>query len=540
MKVDLNEVTVLYCEDEDQLREITSNFLSKVLKKVFVAKDGREGLELFLKHREEIDMVISDIAMPNMDGLEMAKEIKEIVPSIPVIIITAYSSSSYLHGALDLHVDKYLLKPLDLSDLIAVMEQSLVYHELKTLYRDPLTGLQTCTALNNDLASQPSQRGFALIKIDDFDKLSDLYGETMTRKIVSKIAESLRETFQENFTCYRAGNSTFALLSHTPLPSLTPLVRQLREFSARLRHEGIEVDGTTVRIDTVTALTDSISSRALEFGQHALKEAQTDHRDHCIFAGDHQERTLDAEENIRWIRLMDRALREKRFFPYFQPIVETQTLHTYKYEALLRFLDGEEAIITPDHFLEIAKKSNIYPMITRQILQEVLQILHTRPIRIAVNIAYADLIDQETLAFIQNLLSRYPKEARQLEFEILESEKIDNYDIARKFIETVRPYGCRVGIDDFGKGYSNFSILETLHVDYVKIDGSLIRHIDRSSRQAIVVEGIHSFCRRLGIDTVAEKVATEAEYTAVKEIGIPYAQGWYFSPALPPEELPHA
>jgi EAL domain-containing protein (putative c-di-GMP-specific phosphodiesterase class I)/CheY-like chemotaxis protein len=538
MKVDLKNVTVLYCEDEQQLREVTRKFLSKVLKKVYVAKDGQEGLELFRDHQQEIDMVISDIAMPRMDGLEMAKEIKKIIPIIPVIIITAYSCSSYLRGALDLHVDKYILKPLNLKDLIMVMEQSLSYHELRELYRDPLTGLQTGNALNNDLAVRPRESDFALVKIDDFEKLVDLYGETMTHKIIVEVSKVLHGAFEKDFDCYRTGTNIFALLAKENSGSSSTFVERIKEISNRLRHDGIEIDGTVVRIDTVVAVTKTISSRAFEFGLSALKNAFKTHCDLCLFEGDHLDKSLDHTENIRWVQRLDHALKRDRFKPYFQPIVETESKKVQKYEALLRFLErDDDGVVAPDTFLEIAQKSNIYPMITRTMLREVIDIIREKGIRIAVNISYIDFINNETIEFIHQQLKEHSREAKRLEFEILESEKIDNYDIAKEFIEMVRFYGCKIGIDDFGRGYSNFSMLEALHVDYVKIDGSLVREIDRSQRQEIVVEGIHAFCKKLGIYTIAEMVSCESEYRAIREIGIDYAQGWYFSKAIPAEEL---
>jgi len=541
MKIDLQEITVLYCEDEDLLREITTSFLSKVVKKVYSAKNGKEGLELFRKHKHQIDMVISDIEMPETNGLEMAKSIKELIPMIPVIIVTAYSSSHYLKDALDLHVDKYILKPLDLHDLITVMEQSLAYHKLRKLYRDPLTGLHTCNALAKDLASCPEKSTFALLKIDDPEKLLDLYGSEMNKKIIIHASKKILEYFSDNYECYRSEANLFALLSKKSKQSIAQLTLSLKNYIKELRHSGLDIEGVTVRLNTVATVSDSISERIFELGRSALVETLRNHRQLSTFEGNPPDKDLRTTRNIQWVQILNRALETKRFQPYFQAIIDMQTGKTSKYEALIRYLDPVVlGGVTPEHFLDIAKKSNIYPIITRTMLREVIRIIADRNIRVAVNIAYADLTDHETLEYIRDLLSSHPDEARLLEFEILESEKIDNYDIAREFIDTVRPYGCKIGIDDFGKGYSNLSLLESLHVDYVKIDGSLIHGIDHSERQAIVVEGIHSFCKRLGIDTVAEKITNEAEYHLLRELGIEYGQGWYFSKAVPEQELTYA
>jgi len=537
MEIDLKDITVLYCEDEPQLQEITARFLGKIVKKVYTASNGKEGLDLFWQHRHQIDMVISDIEMPEMDGLEMAHSIKDLIPLIPIIITSAYSTSRYLKDALDLHVDKYLLKPLNFQDLITAMKQSFAYHELRKLYRDSLTGLYSCNALESDLETRKSQTPFALLKIDDFEKLSSLYGESMAKKILIGVAEHLQRDFGGEFECYKTGPNTFALLAKDSVTGL--FEARLKAFSALLRHQGISVANHTIRLHPYFALTDTVTERTFELAQHALQRGMRAHRELSHFQGDQIEARLGHTRNLQWIRTLNQALNEERLVPYYQAIVKIPEGPVYKYEALLRYLDPQsgEAVL-PGSFLEIAQRSNLYPLITRRVLEQVIQVVAQKGIRVAVNIAYADLTDQDTIRFIRHLLKEHPKEASLLEFEILESEKIDNYDIAREFIETVRPYGCKIGIDDFGKGYSNFAILEALHVDYVKIDGSIIKEIDRSQRQALVVEGIHTFCKKLGIYTIAERVSNQAEYTTVQSLGIEYAQGWYFSAAVPAQELP--
>ena len=95
----------------------------KYVKKLIVAKNGEEGLELFKEHNP--DMVITDIQMPIMNGLEMSKKILEINPSIPIAVTTAYSDSEYLINAIEIGIDKYLLKPINMMDVLAVMHKSL-------------------------------------------------------------------------------------------------------------------------------------------------------------------------------------------------------------------------------------------------------------------------------------------------------------------------------------------------------------------------------------------------------------------------------
>ena len=114
----LKEITVLYCEDEKDLRDATIGILKNFTKQQFIAEDGAEGLELFKKNKDEIDLIITDVNMPNMNGLEMSKIIKDLNPDIPIIVATAFSNSEYLLDAIELGVDKYVLKPVNIKKLL--------------------------------------------------------------------------------------------------------------------------------------------------------------------------------------------------------------------------------------------------------------------------------------------------------------------------------------------------------------------------------------------------------------------------------------
>jgi len=532
----LKEVTLLYCEDEPQLNEVTARQLSRFVRKVIVARDGGEGLDLFRTHRHEIDMVITDISMPVMDGLEMTRAIKEIEPRIPVIVTTAYSSTDHLLEAIDIHVDKYVLKPLDLGRLLKAMAQSLTYHELRTLYRDPQTGLFTRHALLKDLKEATSSQRLILLTLKDFNAVSELYGDEIQEKTVDAISRKLMEYFGEEFTLYRIGAESFALMDREITRPLETLRSMFRTFARRCRRRGIVIEGIPLYLILNVAVTYSEDGHTLYYLQQALQEANAAHQNFIEYRPQSAD-SAHREKNIWWTLELSNAEKTQRFRPYFQPIVETQTLQVYKYEALIRYVDAEGTTRGAMDFLTIAQKAKLYPVVTRIVLRESLELIRRAKVRVAVNISYSDLIDENTLNFIDEILKTHPQEARLLEFEILESEKIDNYRLADAFIRQVKAHGCRVGIDDFGIGYSNFAMIESLQVDFIKIDGGLIQGIDRCEQQRLIVETIHSFCRKLGIQTIAERVSTPEEYTVVKAMGIDLIQGWYISRELPQEEI---
>ena len=126
----------MYAEDEKRLKRGNSSNFKRFYKKQYIAQNGQEGLELFKQYENEIDLIITDVNMPILNGLDMIKEIKKINLNIPIIVATAFSNKEYLLEAIDIGVDKYVLKPIDIAKLLQVMSQSLIYHELKRfIYR---------------------------------------------------------------------------------------------------------------------------------------------------------------------------------------------------------------------------------------------------------------------------------------------------------------------------------------------------------------------------------------------------------------------
>jgi PAS domain S-box-containing protein len=136
-KVLLKRLKALYVEDDDNIRNELSSLLGNFFDTVFTAANGEEGLALFNAHKDEIDVVLSDINMPKMTGIEMVKEIRKIDTKVPVMFATAYSDNEYLADAIKLRVYDYIIKPIDIRHLLTVMNDL-----ANVLYQDFLIAQQ--------------------------------------------------------------------------------------------------------------------------------------------------------------------------------------------------------------------------------------------------------------------------------------------------------------------------------------------------------------------------------------------------------------
>ncbi len=531
----LQGITILYAEDEASLREITLNILKGFTKKQFVAQDGAEGLQLFKDNEDEIDLIITDVNMPKMNGLEMIKEIKRINPNIPIIVATAFSNTEYLLEAIDIGVDKYVLKPIDMKKLLQIMSQSLLYHELKELYIDKLTNLANRNRLKKDLAST-NEDLLALVNIDKFSTINDVFGENNGDRILYALSKQIKQDFDKSeFKIYRIESDKFVILAKDSSLDINEFKKMCSDFVEKVEKTPVKIDENEVDIRVTIGIARGDSTTAYKYAQRVINYARIKFEPILVY-DESLNIQKDFQENMKWVKKVKYGIENNLFTAYFQPIVDTQTQEIYKYEALVRYMD-DGVPVSPIKFLEISKKVKLYYKIIEIMLDKAITLIKNKNKRVSVNISFADISNNSTKEHIISKLEANKEYVQKLEFEILESEEISDFAAVRDFIKDVKEYGCSVGVDDFGAGYSNFNMLTNLDIDFVKIDGSLIKEIDESKNQEIIVETIANFSQKFGFKTVAEFVSSEAIYKKIKNIGINYSQGYHFGKPISYDEI---
>lgn len=247
----------------------------------------------------------------------------------------------------------------------------------------------------------------------------------------------------------------------------------------------------------------------------------------------HQE---DLDEHIPIIecnKKLSKAIENNKIISYYQPIVPiSDTNLQQKYESLVR-IDDNGDIITPFRFIEVAKAHRVYHRITEAVIKNTLATIQKYQIPCSLNISLTDITDKRTLDHFFAILHKF-KYNHLLTVELLETEDFQNYNEVYNFCIKIRSYGVKVALDDFGSGYSNFSHILNLPIDFIKIDATLISNIDRDNSSRIMVETIVQLAHRLHICTIAEFVSSKEILDIVTEIGVDYAQGFYLGK---PEEI---
>ncbi len=395
------------------------------------------------------------------------------------------------------------------------------------LFTNALTGLPNRYKLSSDLKEVKNAK-LAILNIDSFKIINEFYGNQVGDCALIEIGDRLLAIFTPNgYAAYKLSADEYGILCEN---SADNFERDILDGVSLMCSKSVKCG------DIEMALSLSIGIAAgdealLEKASMALGFAKKNRKQFAVY-DESMLISKNYEKNLSMSKTLRDAIEGDWLTPYFQPIVDVKTGEIKKYESLIRIVkpDGDE--LSPFMFLDVAKATRLYPHITRAVILKSFEIFKNRKEFFSINLSIEDILDSETSSFVINTLANYNLGNRVI-FEILESEGIENYEEAAKFLYNVKNMGAKIAIDDFGSGYSNFEHLARLNVDIIKIDGSLIKNIDVNKNAEIITQTIVSFAQKLNIESVAEFVHSKEVYDKIKEIGVDYAQGYYFGKPSP-------
>jgi diguanylate cyclase (GGDEF)-like protein len=244
-------------------------------------------------------------------------------------------------------------------------------------------------------------------------------------------------------------------------------------------------------------------------------------------------------KDIDWVKSIREALETDRFTLYYQPLVHVASGIADHYETLLRLQLPEDRIVLPHLFLPAAARFGLLPDIDHWVVDRALATLadlrESRPgLRFSINLS-ASALDDAFTGYVRGKLEHYRLPGDSVIFEVTEQEAVRFALQAAKQMQALRALGCQFAVDDFGTGYSSFAYLKKLPVDFLKIDGSFVRDLERDPVDQTMVRLIGEVAKAAGLKTVAEYVQSGAAMSLLAEYGIDYAQGFYLGR---PDETP--
>jgi len=379
--------------------------------------------------------------------------------------------------------------------------------------------------------------------LDQFKIVNDTSGHGAGDELLKRVANLLAQHVRERDTLARLGGDEFGLLlDNCPLDKAVEIAETL---AATVRDSGFPWDERFFDIGVSVGLVPIA-------GQVETAEMLLSHADVACYAAKNQGRNRvhvyqadtsgadPSHQEILHVADMRSAIDQNRFGLYQQPIwsLGDEPPRIVRYELLLRMYDQKGDLVLPGSFVPLAERFGVMDRIDRWVVGNAFRNYKSlfpgvdRP-HIAINLSGNLLGDDNLLRFLREQFSVNGVDPERICFEITETAAIRNITAATELVRAVRDMGGKFALDDFGSGLSSFAYLKSLPVDYLKIDGNLVRPVADEVNNRAIVEAISQLARRLGIKTVAEYVETLDCLQVVREIGVDYAQGFALAEPRP-------
>lgn len=469
-----------------------------------------------------------------------------------VLISSKYIRNDLLSGISDFYVDmrnfyennkfgfqswaqRIIKSPKEIAELSKYFHNSIanqIYWLNSKITTDQLTGLRTSIILRQDLEQYPNHV-IAVLNLSNFKEINSFYGVKLADDILYSVAQVLKSYFKnENYLLYRIHGDDFAIL-WTNCTDRGVFIQKLEGFLDYLGKKEILIDNYTyLNISATIGVAFSYESAKYSMVNATMALHHAKEYKNPIVVYNRNLPILNVfKNNIQYTEIVYQALKNKDVIPYFQKIYGIQP-HTaneerIKFEALMRIKDRDGHIILPGLFLEVAKRSSSYSKLSRLMIESTFaQLAEHKDCVFSINLALEDMNSADFLMWFMDRIAHYKVEGRVVA-EITEQESVEDFESVNNFIAKIKDIGVKIALDDFGSGYSNFSILMKLQIDYLKIDGSLIKNIDKDKNAQIIVKTIVQFAQDLNIKTIAEFVCSKEIFEVVKDMGIDYAQGYF-------------
>ncbi|ASJ72985.1 putative bifunctional diguanylate cyclase/phosphodiesterase [Granulosicoccus antarcticus] len=432
-----------------------------------------------------------------------------------------------------------------------ISESEELTNELKrAASHDSLTGLLNRHGfellLGKLFQNTGQMHGLCFVDLDMFKVVNDTCGHAAGDRLIQEVADLFTSEFEGRGYVARFGGDEFVLvLSSCEIEEFNDLIMEVSKQLSPYRFNSDQ------QIFEVTA---SFGALHFDAGKHskqsvmaiadaACYEAKNSGGGRVYFHDGDDSIIASRQSDLFWINAVQQALKEDRYLLYYQPIVGIceQGVCQHSWEILVRMCDEKGGVIPPGQFLEVAERYGMAPRIDRWVVQHAFDWLDRNCLEdyeldcLNINLSGLSVSDLEFLSFIEELTRQASFDPGKVCFELTETAVAGHK--SREFLLRLKEMGYQLALDDFGSGFASFGYLETLPVDYIKIDGQFVKDVDTNSMHREFVKAIGAIGKSMGKKVVAEFVENEASLDILRDLKIDYAQGYHIArPMQIPDE----
>ena len=419
---------------------------------------------------------------------------------------------------------------------------------------DPLTGLinrkefeSRVTHAINSAHKDGKTHALCYVDLDQFKIVNDTCGHHAGDELLIQLTARLKDTLRESDTLARLGGDEFGvLLIGCPVDRAKQVAENIRHLVEKYRFiwdDRVFRVGASIGLVAITPKTTGLVE-LLSAADSACYVAKENGRNQVHVYRPDDQAIADRQGQMQWTHRIQSALEQNRFELHFQSIVPVQDISSpvLSGEILIRMVENsshrERKLITPTAFIPAAERYQLMPKIDQWVVVNALNVLQNLQYNVSqwgmccINLSGQSIGDQKILDIIISALKSTKVPPGILCFEITESAVIANLENAHQFISTLKTMGCRFALDDFGTGLSSFAYLKNLPVDYLKLDGELVKDVASDKASYAMIDAVNHVAHVLGMQTIAEHVESEDTIKALHRIGVDYAQGFGIEPPV--------
>ena len=541
--------TVLIVEDEEVNRLLLGAILQNSYDVLF-AGDGVEALEILEAQAGRISMILLDIIMPRMNGIEFLRRhgADEALSRIPVIVLTADKNAeleTLKMGALD-----FIPKPYDMPEIILARVRRIIEFVedrqiIQEVERDELTGLYTrgfffeyCRRLQGN--QNDACRDVVAVDVDHFRLVNEVYGRGFGDELLCAVAAGIWDEVRDGFGIACRSDMDLFYIYLNRRDDYEAFYNRLMERVRALDQKA------NIRL-RMGVYHDVAEDRSLEWYCLAAKAACDTIRGNYARSVVFYDATMHEREvyNERLIVDMEAAMAGDQFVVYYQPKYDIRgdEPKLYGAEALVRWIHPELGFISPGAFIPLFEENGLISKLDDYVWRRAAaQIRDWRDrlgldLPVSVNISRMDFYDPNLKQRLVDIAAENGIPMRNLVLEVTESAYSQSMGEMMKTVNALRDAGFRIEMDDFGSGYSSLNMLCVMPIDALKIDMKFVRNVVNSGAGYRMVELVIEMARALNVPAVVEGVEDEAQYRMMKRVGCDVVQGYYFSRPVPPKEF---
>ena len=547
---ELDRRTILVVEDEAVNREILETIL-KADYNVILAEDGAQALLRLREHRDSLSLVLLDLIMPTMSGLEVLSRIRSVPDYQDLPIIVASGDQSKEIECLGLGASDFIQKPYpEPGVILARVRRTIELFEsrriIESTERDHLTGLYNkeffySYAEQHDLHHPDAKMDAILLDINNFRIINERHGKDFADEVLKRVAEHVREIVHEDggIVCRREAD-----IFQVYCPHREDYKALLDKASMGLAEE---LDtGSRVRLRMgVYSDVDKTLDIERRFDR-AKMAADTVRSSYTRNIGVYDDTMHKAElYSLQLIEDFPTAIEQHQFVVYFQPKFDIR--HDSPVlcgaEALVRWAHPELNMVNPGVFIPLFEENGLIEALDHYVWREAARQIrawkdaHGACVPVSVNVSRIDLNDPDIINTLLGILAEYQLDPGDLHLEVTESAYAEDSEQIIDMVKRLRTLGFPVEMDDFGTGYSSLNMLSTLPIDILKLDRMFIQTAFAEEKNIDMLGIIIEIARHISAPVIAEGVETRQQLDALKQLGCDIVQGYLFSPPVPAEKF---